>query len=182
MITVEERNQYVRNFQQKPPTVVMGYPRVDTARFPCISIVLESEQENEGALDHFMGHSLMEDNPKRPEEFVGAMFDQTFGVYIYAEHPDVCLYLYHFAKLILLGSHEVLEGCGIIDPEFSGGELAPDEGYLPENMFVRVLKVSLKSLQTVPHILRPDPSRARITGIFVDDIVVSGIRGGVSGT
>jgi hypothetical protein len=183
MISVAERNTYIRNFQQKPPTVVGGYPRVDTARFPCVSIVLLDEKESEpGALDHLVGSTLSEDKPTEAEEFIGAMFDQTFGIFVYAENPDVCIYLYHLVKLLLLGSHELLEACGIIDPEYSGGEMAPDEGYLPENMFVRVLKVSLKSLQTVPYILRPDPRRIRMTGIFATDIVVSGMRGGVSGT
>lgn len=182
MIGAEERATYVRDFQEKPPTVVQGYPRANAARFPCWSIVLEDEKEAEGALGHFIGRYQPEESTDLAEEFLGAMFDQTYGIYVYAEHPDVCGYLYHLAKFILLGSHETLEECGIIDPEFSGGELAPDEGYLPENMFVRVLRVSLKSLQTVPSVLRPDPRRLRITGIWINDIVVSGIRGGVSGT
>lgn len=182
MIGETERETYVSDFQNKPPTIYLGYPRADTSRFPCASVVLESEKESDAALDHFIGRFQPEEKQDLAEEFLGAMFDQTYGIYIYAEHPDVCLYNYHLAKFILLGAHEVLEGCGIIDPEFSGGELAPDEGFLPENMFVRVLRVSLKTLQTVPSVLRPHPHRLRITGIWVHDIVVSGVRGGVNGT
>jgi hypothetical protein len=109
------------------------------------------------------------------------MFSQSYGIYVYAENPDVCLYLYQFAKAILIGSHVTLEGCGIIDIHLSGTELSPEETYIPENMFVRVCRISMKSLFTVPEILHPDPARVRIAGIWVNDIVVSGIRGGVRG-
>ncbi len=179
MMTVEERNTYVDNFQAQPPVTVLGYPRTGS-EFPCYSVVLENEQEGEpGALDHFMGRT--EATATKPvSEYLGALFEQTYGVFVYAEHPDVCLYLYHLAKLILLGSHAVLEESGIMDPEFSGGELSPDETYIPENMFVRRVGVNMKTIQTVPDVLRPDPSRLR-TGIWVDDIVVSGVRGGVTG-
>ena len=57
--------------------------------------------------------------------------------------------------------------------------MIPQEQYLPETMFVRRLGVTLQSLHTVPVILTPDPARVRVTGIWAEDIVVSGIRGGV---
>ena len=173
-----ERDSWVNNFTRRPPKVVLGYPRT-SSEFPCFSIVLESERQTQEALGLYLGQSLEEEGGDTSFEYLGAMFEQTLGVYIYAEHPDVCIYLYQFAKSVFLGANETLLCCGLIDPMYSGGELAPDEGYLPENMFVRVLRVTLKSLTTVPQVLSPDPARARVTGIFADDIVVSGLRGGV---
>jgi hypothetical protein len=173
-----ERDSWVNSFTKRPPKVVLGYPRT-SSEFPCYSVVLEAERETDEPLGHYLGQSLEDEGGDTSFEYTGSMFEQTFGIYVYAEHPDVCIYLYQFAKAVYLGAHETMLCCGLIDPSYSGGELAPDEGYLPENMFVRVLRVSLKSLTTVPRVLSPDPSRARVTGIFADDIVVSGVRGGV---
>lgn len=179
-IDTDERDSYVDNFLRQPPTITLGYPRT-TAIFPMISVVMESENEDTEAMGAYLGQTQEAEGQVEAREYVGTMFESTFGVYVYAEHPDVCIYLYNYVKGVLLGAHEVMLACGLIDPHFSGGDLAPDEGYLPENMFVRVLRVSLHSLMTVPVVLNPDPVKTRITGVFATDIVVSGIRGGVSG-
>lgn len=180
MITVEERNSYVNAFQKFPPETYLAYPR-SNSKFPCYAVVLESDDETDEALDHLIGRTSENEEAERTEAYPGSMFQAQYGIYVYAENPDMCLYLYHFAKAILIGSHIVLESCGIIDSKLSGTELSPEETYIPENMFVRVCRVSLKSLFTVPEILRPDPARLRITGIHANDIVVSGQRGGVEG-
>jgi hypothetical protein len=78
-----------------------------------------------------------------------------------------------------MGAHEVMQEFGIIDPHYSGNEVAPQQEYLPQNMFVRRLGVTLQSQETSPIILAVDPLRVRLAGIFADDLVVSGIRGGV---
>jgi hypothetical protein len=178
MISEAERNSYVSSFQRTPPVARLGYPRTG-AKFPCFAIVMERDVEDQEALGKYLGQTRPGDPIERAEEYVGSMFEQTYGIYIYAEHPDMCLYLYHFAKAVLLGSHEVLEQCGILDPAYDGNEMIPQEEYLPENMFVRRLGVTLKSLHTIPAVLTPDPSRVRVTGIWANDVVVSGIRGGV---
>lgn len=178
MISAEERDSYITNFQRQPPLPRLGYPRTSAA-FPCFSIVMEREVPAEEALGKYLGQTRPGDPVDRAEEYVGSMFESTYGIYIYAEHPDVCLYLYHFAKAVLIGSSLVLQECGVIDPSYEGNEMQPGESYLPENMFVRRLGVTLKSLHTVPAILVTDPANVRLAGIWADDIVVSGIRGGV---
>jgi hypothetical protein len=178
MITVKERDSYIGNFQKQPPVARLGYPRT-SATFPCFAIVMERDQMDQEALGKYLGQTRPGDPIDDAEEYTGSMFEQTYGIYIYAEHPDVCLYLYHFAKAVLLGSHVTLQECGIIDPQYDGNEMIPQEDYLPENMFVRRLGVTLKSLHTIPVVLSADPGRVRVTGIWADDLVVSGIRGGV---
>jgi hypothetical protein len=178
MITEVERNSYVTNFQRQPPVTRLGYPRT-SATLPCFAIVMERDQMDQEALGKYLGQTRPGDPQERAEEYTGSLFEQTYGIYIYAEHPDVCLYLYHFAKAVLLGSHVTLQECGIIDPQYDGNEMLPQDEYLPENMFVRRLGVTLKSLHTIPAVLAVDPGRIRVTGIWADDIVVSGIRGGV---
>jgi hypothetical protein len=179
MIGERERNTYVDNFQRQPPTVTMGYPRTGS-RFPCLTVILESDDEDQEALDYYLGETQPGDPADDAHEYAGALFRKTLGIHIFAEHPDVCLYLYHFAKAVIAGAHLVLAGYGLIDPKLSGSELSPQENYLPENMFVRRLGVTVLSLETSPLVLRPDPARVRVAGISSSGTIVSGVRGGVT--
>jgi len=174
----EERAEYVANFQRRSPAVVLGYPRT-VVDLPILSITLGEESESEPSyLGDYIGESLPEE--KDPyAEYVGAHFQQTFNIFCYAEHPVVCAYLYHFTKLILLSAKPFMLQAGIVDPRLSGGDLAPDEGYTPENVFVRVVRLSCQSLSSMP-LLKLDPVGFRITGIFMDDVQVDGVQGGVT--
>jgi len=178
MVTKDERDSYVSNFQRNPPTTVLGYPRT-TTRLPAFAVILEQDTEVDKPLGTYLGQTGAEEVRDEAEEYIGTMFEQTYGVYVYAEHPDACIYLYHFAKAVFLGAYNVLHACGIIDPSYSGNEMTPEETYLPENMFVRRLGVQFRSLATVPAILSPDPKDVR-TGVWASDLVVSGVRWGVT--
>ncbi len=178
MIGEEEREQYVRNFQRHPLTPVLGYPRT-SATFPCLSLIMERDVETDAAMNNLIGQTIPGEVIGAASRYNGSMYEKTYGLFIYATHPDVCLYMYHLAKMILVGSHETLAEYGIIDPSFEGTEMLPEENLLPENMFVRRLGVTCKSMETVPDILSPDPERVRVTGIYANDTVVSGQRGGV---
>lgn len=176
-----ERAEFVKHFRRQPPKIVIGYPKT-TVEFPCIAIVLNSDEETQNLLADYMGMTKDGVDPISAEaiEARGAWFEASHMVYVYAEHPDVTTYLYHFTKLVLFGAKPTFLGCGIEDVRFSGGELAPDEGYLPEYAFVRWVNVKTISKSTVPRLLDPDPRRISITGIFMDDVVVDGVRGGVT--
>lgn len=178
MIGQRERETYVQNFQRSPPSTVLGYPRTATD-FPCIACVLERDVQAEEAVGQYLGETTAGETDDHAREYIGAMYDKTYGLYVYAEHPDVCLYLYHFAKAVVMGSFAVIAELGILDPHYEGGDLQPQPEYLPENMFVRRLGITVKSLETVPAFMSPDPARVRVAGIFAHDVVVSGMRGGV---
>lgn len=179
----EQRMQYVRNFQQNPPRVVLGYPR-DTAEWPviCITHQAEEEPEDERFLGDYVGETLPGETPPGGEdqEYVGALFEQVYGIYVLAGNPDITLYLYHFTKLVLLAANRLLHRAGLISLHFSGGELNPQEMLLPDSAFLRVLTLRFRSVQTIPEVLRHrDGRRLSITGIFGTDVVVNGMRGGV---
>lgn len=182
--TAEMRHKYVANFCKSPPQVVLGYPRV-SAEFPCYSVTLDSDEEADPALlGKYAGATLEGEIPANNEdlEFEGAFFTQRYTVYVYAEHPDVCSYLYQLAKMILFGARSALEAAGGIDLHYGGGELRPDEGYIPENMFARYLTVTCTSMMTVPRVLTYRlQDQLRVTGIFAEDVVVEGVQGGVHG-
>jgi hypothetical protein len=173
-----ERAEFVTNFMRAPPNVVLGYPRT-SASFPCLSIVLASEEEVQNAVGDFISQTGRDSTDRLPVEFVGAHFSQSHMIYVYAEHPDVAIYLYQFAKLCLFGAKSTFLEAGCTEVTFAGGELAPDEGYMPENMFVRYLQVRAVTQVTVPRLLLVDPRRLRLGGVFIDDVVVDGVRGGV---
>jgi hypothetical protein len=173
-----EREKFVANFISQPPVTVLGYPR-STAEFPCFSVILESEEEDQNVLAEYVGETLEEEDTREPAEYLGAVFNHTYGIYVYAQHPDVVVYLYQFVKMVLFGAKPTLVEAGLIDIHFSGGELSPEEMYLPDNMFARVLRITTQAVMSVPVLTAVDPRRLH-TSIFMDDIVVDGIRGGVT--
>lgn len=176
LIGATERKEFVAAFIATPPSVVMGYPRSST-EFPCLAIVSESENEDTSALAGQLGTSL-EGERGEAIDAKGSIWECVHGIYVYAEHPVLCLYLYNFVKLIMTAADEVLANAGMIDPHFSGGELSPNEAYLPENMFLRVFRVSAKAVFSAP-ILITDPASIRLGGLFRTDVNVEGIQGAV---
>lgn len=174
----DEVTEFVAHFMRKPPKAMLGYART-SAQFPCFAIVMESENEEDAFSGDFAGQHDDTYLGQDPSEFTGAFFEATYTVFVYAEHPDACAYLYQFAKSVVHAGKAFLMSCGIIDLTLSGGELAPDESYMPDNMFVRALRISAKVPMTVPHLLIARPTRIRITGLFGSDVVVDGQRGGV---
>jgi hypothetical protein len=175
----KEREDYIANFLRQPPAVVLGYPR-SSVTFPVIAIILNEESETQNAVGDFIGETLGEGEEGDPyADYVGAIFEAQHGVYVYAEHPDVCLYLYHFVKMIVLGGKDWLLSQGVIEVSISGGELAPQEGYLPENMFCRTVNVKTVAPFVVPRPALTDARKARVVGLYQDDVVVDGVRGGV---
>jgi hypothetical protein len=181
LVGEDEREEFVTNFIAQSPTVALGYQRA-SAEFPVIAIILESENEADSVLGDYAGETDEDDDDEsRGEwmEYEGGFWESTFGLYVYAQHPDVCLYLYNFVKMILISGRSLLLSQGVMDVSLTGGELNPDEAKLPENMFIRFVRVSAKSAQTVPRFARVDPRRLRVYGLFMEDVIVDGVRGGV---
>jgi hypothetical protein len=179
--SVEEREQYVKDFVANPPKVVLGYPRA-TGTWPCYAIVLSSDEESEEVLSQFVGTTARGETAPGGEDqdYEGAFFDQTFSIYVLSTHPDQCIYLYKLAKLALMGARDALVAAGVLDPHYSGGELNPDEMLLPDIAFARVLNVRCKTMETVPKLLSyRDGRKLRVAGIFGTDVVVDGMRGTV---
>jgi len=178
-ISPAERNDIIKNFQAEPPKAILGYPR-STAQFPCFSIILEGEEETQGLIGDYAGQTTLDEDVDDFSEYIGAFYNSTYGIYIYAEHPDVCVYLYQFAKSVIHAGKAFLFSCGVTSMTISGGELAPDETYMPENMFMRVLRVQLTAPMSVPAFMRADPRKIRLTGIFRPDVIVDGMPSGVT--
>ncbi len=171
--------EFVTNFIAQPPKTIFGYARSAT-EFPCFAVVLADEAEDQATVGDDVGQGDDDDPTEEYEEFTGATWSSTFSVFVYAQHPDVCLYLYQFAKMLLHSGKELLLSNGVLDVVLSGGELAPNEMYLPDTMFCRVLNVRCTSVQSFPRVSMGDPRRMQITGLYRNDVVVDGVPGGVS--
>nr|MCH9839315.1 hypothetical protein [bacterium] len=111
-ISEDERKAFEANFTAAPPTTVLGYPRT-TTDLPCFAVVLESDEESDSVLGKYVGETLEGEVASEDAMYEGAVFDQTYGIYVYAQHPDVCAYLYQFCKLVLFGAREALEAAGV---------------------------------------------------------------------
>lgn len=172
----EAAADFLTHFRRRPPDVVLNYPR-SSAQPPLYAIVMNDESESDTAIDDFVGETLTdEDGPAA--EYRGAHWEGTFTVFVFAEHPEVVMYLYQLGKAILVGAKPVMERAGLVDIHFAGGDLSPDEAYIPESMYARALRVTAKYLVSVPTLVR-DPAGFGISGVFMDDVVVDGVRGGV---
>lgn len=176
-VEVKERDAFVEHFIRKPPKAQLGYAR-SAAKLPYYGIVMSDESES----DSFVGDHVGEEEFPIPSAYTGAITEATYSIFIYAEHPDVTAYHYQFCKSVMHAGKELLLSCGLLDVSISGGELAPDENYMPENMYVRVCRVKTKQPFSAPRVLRIDPARVRLSGLFAADVNVDGVQGGITVT
>lgn len=149
-LTAEESAKVQEAFEAKPPSVIHQYPRADS-EFPLFCVVLGSDVEVQKFLNNFGGYA---------EEYIGSsvqpntvvrtsIYQKTFNVLTYTEHPDTTLYYYHLAKYILTREQDELQDYGVLDLSMSGADMGPDESYAPEWLFVRRLTVVTKSEERV---------------------------------
>lgn len=137
-------------FAAKPPTVVNGYARQDT-EFPAIAITLSAENEAVSFLGNSGGQIEDEGDPLFAADIESAVWNHTYNILVYTEHPDVTAYYYEICKSIMLAGFTFLANTGaLFEFSLSGTELIPDPLYVPEHLFVRQLVFSCqREFQTV---------------------------------
>lgn len=177
----EELVEWIAHFKANPPHVGLGYPN-ESSRFPGIYIILESDSSVQTFVGDYGGETIA-DEAGEEAEYLAEFQRATLGLYVYAMHPDVCSMLYHYGRMMMLGASAAFSAAGAMDRSISGGELSPQEAYIPQNMFLRVVRVELSSALTVPQLKDYErASRLRTGGIYVCDVVVDGMVGGVHPT
>lgn len=125
-------------FATTPPDVVHGYARSDNT-FPLYAITLADEHEAETFINDSAGQCIDSESQYYQMDLTTAVWEHTYHVHCYAEHPDVCSYIYEAAKSILLLAHPYFTDNHVFEQSFSGLELAPDPRYVPEHLFLRQL-------------------------------------------
>jgi hypothetical protein len=163
-------------FEAQPPNIIHAYPRTDS-KFPLFAIVLANETESQqflgdqGGMVGFgvdlLGEATLDgDDPDLGANEIASIEDQTYMVLVATRNPDTTIYYYQLAKFWLKRARAFLKQQGVSNLTFSGGDLAPDERYMPANLFVRQLTIQCK----VPEILvgQKEPSAFKLDGIYVD--------------
>jgi hypothetical protein len=112
------------------------------------------------------------------DEYEGSFWEAVYTVFTYSTNPDTTQIYYQLSKAIVAAGRGFLISCGALEVHLSGGELAPDENFMPENMYVRALRVRMKHPFSAPRLKPANPARLR-TFIYASDVVVEGMRGQV---
>lgn len=132
------------NFVDETPYVVQGFPSQDQP-FPLFAVTLGSDSdhtefigEGEQAVFDILDTDLKigdERNRRRRDSFM---------VYIYARHPDICAYLYRIAKRIAEVGVGYMEARGLQLPAIQGRDLVPEQKDPTTPLFVRSLSISVE--------------------------------------
>ena len=134
-------------FTTRPPDVIFQYPRKDTP-FPMYAVILTSEEEGEPQYLN-KGEGWASNMPAtlgdRPATISGAtrvkisLWEHEYSIWVGAENPDVCIYMYELAKVILTQERDRLLAAGGLDTRMAGGDVGPSEDFLPDFVFLRSL-------------------------------------------
>ena len=166
-------------FAARPPRIRAGYATSQDP-MPTIAVALASEAPESEFLAELLDVGVDLPELGMTGEVRGSIDGQTIDVTIYADHPDVTLYLYHWTKYVLRAHVPWLIRHGVINPAFvRGGDVQPGAAYAPERLFIRqqTWKCSGESASVEPI---PDPPRG--VYIFLQGVIVDGVRGGVNPT
>lgn len=187
-LATPERDIAKAEWANRPPTVVMGYPR-DGLPFPSYVLTLAGDEPQQDYVG-FGEESLFDDDDD--DHPVGNQFAQrikaTFALWVYTEHPDTNVWYYRIARRILNVGRRYLITQGLGEPEIRGAELGPDPAHHPENLFIRRLTLSVNYLEqwTDQDALwtaingTPEAIAATVNAFHEDTPVSDGILGGVS--
>lgn len=127
--------------QTHPPKVIHGYARSDS-EFPLYSIVLGNEIETDHYLSDDAGMIDDREDPDFGADRLSSLWDSTYQILCYTEHPDLTTYYYEIAKSIFITAD--FYSWGVLEYHFSGMDLAPDPRYIPEHLFVRQITFRAK--------------------------------------
>lgn len=131
-------------FMNKGLNVINGYPRSDSI-YPLVAIILSEDSEVETFLNDEAAPIFEEDSPYFHMDLKSSIWEYTYQLLVLTEHPDITAYYYEIIKSILLLGYELLVDLGCYDFNLSGGELAPDPRYIPEQFFARQLTFRLRA-------------------------------------
>jgi hypothetical protein len=165
-------------FKDKPPSVYHGYARADY-KFPLYSIVLASEAETQLFVGDDAGMVEDSEDSDFGADARAAIWQHTYHVLSYSEHPDATLYMYEVLKAIFLNAHDYFIDSGLFGLHVSGMDVHVDAKYIPEYLFVRQLafKCEREFLQ-VDKATRKDKAFS-VSGIFLDSSGSASDVGGV---
>lgn len=175
----EEVASIIKYFAATDIALKQSFARQDDA-FPMLSITLANES---GETMFLANEGATEDDPEEPdfaEDVTSNVWNHTFQIYCYAQHPDVAEYLYQIAKqAISLNLNSFLADKGLWNVTLNGMDLAPDQRYTPEILFLRALAFRCNDEFRLVHVGSRAGKAFKVTGIAVDKSGSSSDVGGV---
>ncbi len=123
-------------FAANPMNVIHGYAPRDV-KLPTYSIVMMDEHESNKFLNDDTRQVMDEESSDFGADVKGSVWNHTYHILTFTEHPDVASYYYEIAKSILFASLDFFADRDLFDIDISGGSLAPDPNYMPEHLFER---------------------------------------------
>lgn len=165
-------------FRTKPPSVYHGYARADY-KFPLYSIVLAGEGEDKLMIGDEADQITEPEDPDFGADAYAALWQHTYNIMCYSDHPDGTLYLYEVAKAIILRAHQYFVEKGLWGIQVSGMDIHVDPKYIPEYLFVRQLVFRCeREFRQVDKATKRGKAW-KVDGIFVDSSGSSSDVGGV---
>jgi hypothetical protein len=168
----EELRRILDPEEQGGVRVLIGYPP-STGRFPAVSLVLESANENEGesTMGDVLGQHYQQigtpdpDDPSasRSVEFktIGAEWLSNVQVGVWATAPETSLALHAAVKAILFKHKGRLLAAGVNEVSMSESGFQPDPQLYPRTGYVPVIRCSMR--WTWRQTRRTDPVPTRVT-------------------
>lgn len=173
-----ELDRFTSYFANRPPTVRLGYARANDP-MPQINVILDSES---GTVDFIGDLAGVVDFP----EFVnqGGVLNtnikkQSVSIHVHADHPEITLFLYHMVHSSILSSLAFFAKMNLFNFSFvSGSEVLPQELYLPESIYSRVLTYSFEGVgQGVVPLPEPPPQAyIFVSGVRINDTITGGVK------
>lgn len=140
----EEALEVQEAFVERPPSVIIQYPREDS-QFPLWAIILGNEHESQRVLDDFSGFAT--NVPPRlgvSESAIvrSAVWEHSYDIWTVTDNPDLTAAYYQIAKMLVMRQRDALRALGVLTSDMQGRDLRPDETYLPAWLFARTLVFS----------------------------------------
>jgi hypothetical protein len=134
----------------RPPTLVHGYARTG-GPFPCWAMTLGAEtieQDYLGKDAPFLdsdGENFYDPDTGQVVDPKVRRIQYRFDIMVISDHPDITVYYYHLLKYIIFSQQANLEEADVEDLGFTGQDMAPDPRYLPSDVFVRMLSLTVSA-------------------------------------
>ena len=177
-VSAEELARFQQYFENRKPAVRLGYARTNDA-MPMINVILENETSAVDLVGDLGGVGEMNEFTLPTGGVINSnLRRQTVSIHVHADHPEVTLYLYHMVQSSILSSAKFFAEKNLANLSFvSGTEVLPQEVYLPEQIYSRVLSYTFEEPVRAQYhcLLPPEGLYIFVQGVKVSDTIQGGV-------
>lgn len=173
-----ELSRFTGYFAQRQPTVRLGYARSNDP-MPQINVILDSEQASVDLIGDLAGVVNFPELAGQGGVLNTNIKSQSVSIHVHADHPEITLFLYHMVHSAILSSLAFFAKMNLFNFSFvSGSEVLPQELYLPESIYSRVLTYSFEGVgQGVVPLPEPPPQAyIFVSGVKINDTITGGVK------